>query len=231
MVTGTSRTSVVKPTSFPREFLAPGPLVGSRGLGTPKMTQHSGEFIHSSLTTKPPPRLSLKAGKTASGYVDGAWWPGSLDLVAEIPALVGQLSGLWGAVNRVSYDLDAWLPAPRSVPAGGRRVRLDGFRGRHTSDAVHVIGVGPPPLTLLVILPSTGRREATEALRRAGSTGNQETIDDLLQRGPRSGGPESGRKNAGTLAGIGVRSRIDDDTADLGRWDAEGGHDRRRAGY
>jgi hypothetical protein len=194
------------------------------------MTQQSGEFIHTSLTTKPSPRLSLKAGKKTSGYVDGAWWPGSLDLDAEIPALVEQLSEPWGAVNRVSYDLAAWLPAARSVPAGGRKVRLDGFRGRQPTDAIHVMGAGRPPLTLLVILPSTDPREATEALRRAGSTGNQDTIDDLLQRGPRTRGLESGRTNPGTPAGTGVRSRIDDDTADLGRWDAEGGHDRRRAG-
>lgn len=194
------------------------------------MTLQSGDFTQSSLTTKSSPRLSLKAGKTKSGYVDGAWWPGSLDLDAEIPVLVEQLSKRWGAVNRVSYDLAAWLPAARSVPAGGRNVRLDGFRGRRPTDAIHVLGPGRPPLTLLVILPSTDPREATEALRRAGSPGNQETIDDLLRRRPRSRRPESGRSGARTVGLTGTRTRIDEEAADLQRWDAEGGHDRHRTG-
>jgi hypothetical protein len=127
-------------------------------------------------------RLSVKTGNRTSGYVDGAWWPGSLDLIAEIPALVAQLSRQWGPVDRVSYDLSAWPSTARSVQAGGRRVRLDGFRGRRPTDAVHVVGGGRPPLTLLVIPPTTDPGEAAEVLGRAGSTGNQDSIDDLLHR-------------------------------------------------
>ncbi len=110
---GTSRTSALKPTSFPEKFLPPAPT-GVKGIGNATMTLQSGDFTQSSLTTKSSPRLSLKAGKTKSGYVDGAWWPGSLDLDAEIPVLVEQLSKRWGAVNRcpTTWPLGCRLPGP-----------------------------------------------------------------------------------------------------------------------
>lgn len=213
----------------PREILAPGPL-WSRGWETTTMTQQLLEPMHTSKPAGPGTRLSIKAESTKSGHVDGAWWPGSRDLAAEVPALVEQLSARWGPVDRVSYDLAAWLPAARSVPVGGRRIRLDGFRGRRPTDAVHVLKAGRPALTLLVVLPATDSGEAAETLRRAGSAGNRETVDELLRPGPRSPGPAPARTSAGSLAGTGVRSRTDDDAGDLGRWDADGGHGRRRTG-
>ena len=177
----------------------------------------------------PSARVSLKPVESTSGYVDGGWWPGSLDLVAEIPALLAQLSDRWGAVDRVSYDIDAWSPAARQVTAGGRRVRLDGFHGR-PAEAVQVMGGGRPALTLLVIPPTAESREAQESLRRAGSSGNQETVDDLLHRGPGPDRSEPDRPTGGILAGVGAHTRIDGDAADLGRWDTEGGHDRSHLG-
>jgi hypothetical protein len=42
--------------------------------------------------------------------MDGAWWPRSRDLEAELPGL---LDVLWTAdrdVDRVSYPIDSWLP-------------------------------------------------------------------------------------------------------------------------
>ena len=176
------------------------------------------------------PRLSLKAGRKTSGYVDGAWWPGSLDLASEIPSLVAQLAERWGAVDRVSYDLAAWLPAGRRIESGGRRVRLDSFSGRRPTDAIHVVGAGRPPLTLLVIPPATDPLEAVEILRCAGSEGNQQTVDALLHRGAPSRRSEPGETDHATPVGIGGQSGIDDGSADLGRSDDEGGHDRRRAG-
>jgi hypothetical protein len=199
------------------------------------MARQSGQVILSRPATEASPRLSLKAGLKTSGYVDGAWWPGSLDLASEIPALVGQLADRWGAVDRVSYELAAWLPAVRQVESGGRRVRLDSFTGRRPSDSIRVIGAGRPTLTLLVIPPATDPQEAVEMLRCAGSEGNEQTVDDLLHRGPVSGRTEPGRAQPATSAGngnptVGNPTGIDDATADLGRWDAEGGHDRRRVG-
>jgi hypothetical protein len=57
-------------------------------------------------------RLKLKPKAPASGYVDGAWWPRSLDLPTELPALVEVLAIRLGHVERVSYHLGAWDAAP-----------------------------------------------------------------------------------------------------------------------
>ncbi len=38
------------------------------------------------------PRLRLKPKAPQSGYVDGAWWPYSDDLTAELPDLLAVLS-------------------------------------------------------------------------------------------------------------------------------------------
>jgi hypothetical protein len=43
------------------------------------MTGSSGHPIDTVVATSPAPRLSLKPMKSTSGYVDGAWWSGSLD--------------------------------------------------------------------------------------------------------------------------------------------------------
>src|ERR1700754_5356278 len=74
------------------------------------------------------PRLRLKPKAPQSGYVDGAWWPRSDDLAAELPDLLAVLSVRLGRIDRVMYNLDEWAEAPAKVATGGRRVRLDGYR-------------------------------------------------------------------------------------------------------
>ncbi len=133
-------------------------------------------------TTASGVRMSLKPVDSTPGYVDGAWWPRSPDLVVEIPALLAQLATGWGTVDRVSYDLAAWAPAARRITIDGRRVRLDGFRGRRPADAVHLTGpAGRAALTLLVIPSTAEPREASAALRRAGARDNQDTTAELLR--------------------------------------------------
>lgn len=130
-------------------------------------------------------RCSLKPANATPGHVDGAWWPRTPDLVAEIPALLDRLADGWGAVDRVSYDLSAWSPAARRITVRGRRVRLDGFRGRRPADAIHLSGpAGNAILTLLVIPPDTDPEVAERALRRAGTGDNQDSTTDLLSRDP-----------------------------------------------
>ena len=62
-----------------------------------------------------------------ASLLDGAWWPRSRDLAAELPAL---LDVVWTAsreITRVSYNLAFWDKAPRRLTIEGRSVRLGGF--------------------------------------------------------------------------------------------------------
>src|SRR6476620_8200001 len=53
-------------------------------------------------------RLNLKPESATTGFVDGAWWPTSRDLAAEMPSLIAALADRVGTVERVSYNIDAW---------------------------------------------------------------------------------------------------------------------------
>lgn len=132
--------------------------------------------------TEPPRqtlRLKLKPKAPATGYVDGAWWPRSQDLSAELPALLAVLAVRLGRVRRVSYNLGAWNPAPRQIDVDGRPVRLGGFHSQ-VAHTVDVIALDQPPITLLVVPPETTEEIAHDVLLRAAKRDNVDSIDELL---------------------------------------------------
>src|SRR3954466_2716607 len=74
-------------------------------------------------------RISLSAHlNTPHTAVDGAWWPRTTDLAAELPGLVAALDERGVRISRIAYALSAWVPSPHKVQAGGRTVRTGGFR-------------------------------------------------------------------------------------------------------
>ena len=134
------------------------------------------------MTIEPPRqplRLKLKPKAPATGYVDGAWWPRSLDLSTELPALLAVLSIRLGRIQRVSYNLTTWDAAPRRLHLDSHQVRLGGFHTQHRH-TVDVIGSNGLPLTLLVLPPATNPSTAHEILMMAGRRDNIDSIDQLL---------------------------------------------------
>jgi hypothetical protein len=132
---------------------------------------------------RPQSRLSLKPGMPRTGAVDGAWWPSSRDLVAEVPALVAEFPATAGRVQRVGFGRPTWDPVPQRTRgwADGRRIGLDGFAA-FTPDVVWVATsiTGSAPIFLLVVPPETAPDTAADILRRAGTAENLETPADLL---------------------------------------------------
>jgi hypothetical protein len=124
-------------------------------------------------------RLELKPESGgATGFVDGGWWPRGRDLAAELPALLAAAAPRIGTVERVSYRISDWEPAPRRMIVDGALVRLDGFAGRPVP-TVDVIAA-TRRLTLLVVAPDTAPGPADRALTTAGRLGNTDRIADLL---------------------------------------------------
>lgn len=74
------------------------------------MTANSQTHTQPPPARHPPLRLRLKPSAPATGYVDGAWWPRSRDLTAELAAL-GEVLAI--RLERVAYGLSAWDRAPR----------------------------------------------------------------------------------------------------------------------
>lgn len=124
-------------------------------------------------------RLTLKPQAPATGYVDGAWWPWSRDLSAELPALVAVLAIRLGGVLRVSYNLATWDAAPRRLDVNGRWLRLGGFHAQH-AHTVDVIGANGARLTLLVLPPGADPDAAHRTLITASRRDNVDSVDGLL---------------------------------------------------
>ena len=125
------------------------------------------------------PRLRLKPKGPRSGFVDGAWWPRSDDLAAELPDLLAVLSVRLGRIDRVMYNLDEWAKASAKLATGGRRVRLDGYR-RQPTHTVEVLGLNRNRIALLVVPPNADPDQAHATLMAGAAPGDDSTVDSLL---------------------------------------------------
>lgn len=143
---------------------------------TPQQTRRNDQ---NSIVPARTPRLRLKPKAPQSGYVDGAWWPHTDDLSAELPDLLAVLSVRLGRIDRVLYHLSAWAKAPRKLSTGGRTVRLDGYQ-RQPINTVEVLGLDGDRLTLLVIPPRTDAVDAHRTMMTAAQPHNAATVDGLL---------------------------------------------------
>jgi hypothetical protein len=148
-------------------------------------------------------RLTLKPQAPATGYVDGAWWPRSRDLSTELPSLLAALAIRLGGVQRVSYNLATWDPAPRRLDVNGRQLRLGGFHTQH-AHTVDVIGANGARLTLLVLPPGADPDAARRTLVAASRRHNVDSI-------------------AGLLAATAATEPATGDDSAMERWEAEGG--------
>jgi hypothetical protein len=89
-------------------------------------------------------RLQLDPAGTPEPYLDGAWWPRSTELAAELPGLISALSEKLGPTALIGYDRDAWTTGLDQLDLAGQTVHLQGF-------------VSPSPPTLVVV-DNRGRR-------------------------------------------------------------------------
>ena len=158
------------------------------------------------------PRLRLKPKAPQTGYVDGAWWPWSDDLTTELPDLLAVLAVRLGAIARVMYNLNEWAKTPAKFAAGGRLVRLDGYR-LQPANTLEVQGVNRNRIVLLVVPPHRNPDHAHAALMAAAAPDNGSTVDALLLISMRD------RKNR-------MRPAAAQEGWDSERWESEGGAER-----
>ncbi|TWH20823.1 hypothetical protein JD82_02672 [Prauserella rugosa] len=145
-------------------------------------------------------RLRMKQEARPTGHVDGAWWPRSRDLSAELPALLAAVSRQWGVCERFTYNMTMWEKAARNLIVDGVRVRLDAFRVQPADIVTVVSGRNRSRLTLLVVPPESTPAAAHAALTAASQPGNTDSVDVLLGR-----------------------SELSDTTSSTERWEQEGG--------
>lgn len=156
--------------------------------------------------TAPPllARLSLTPKTTLTGQLDGAWWPYSRDLAAELPSLVDALEGRWGRVTRVTVNPTRWPVVPHKVPVTGHTVHVGWFT-EQDPDKMILLSYTVGRYDLLVIPPETEPAAAARLMTAAAIPGSALTADVLM-----SDEAATGR-------------RMRDARSSEGAWESEGG--------
>jgi hypothetical protein len=126
------------------------------------------------MTTAPPPppphpllrlRLAPRAGLPRP--IDGAWWPRSYDLLAELPRLLAGLPREWGHVTSVTVDGTTWSASPRRMLVADQVVRLHRNLTAAAPHTVVLLAPGKGRWDLVVVPPDTGERAAQSLMAEA----------------------------------------------------------------
>ncbi|MGA8113394.1 MAG: DUF5994 family protein [Actinocatenispora sp.] len=151
------------------------------------------------------PRLRLDPTLSHRALLDGAWWPRTNDLLAELPALVIALDGRRGRITHLMLGA-TWSEAhPRSLNLAGRRVRLGWFTSQPAGLLTAICANGSR-VDLLVVPAVTPKAVADRVMTDAAEATNTVHAQDLLAVST-AGAPEATAEEV---------------------WDSEGGPVRRR---
>ncbi|MFF5449129.1 DUF5994 family protein [Streptomyces sp. NPDC012888] len=131
------------------------------------------------LTPGIPARLSLTPKTTLAGRLDGAWWPRSRDLTAELPALADALKGRWGRVTRVLVNPGHWPVVPHKVAVAGHVLHVGWFT-EQDPDKIILLTDSTGRCDLLVIPPETEPASAARLMTAAALPGSPLTAGALM---------------------------------------------------
>ncbi|MFG2858820.1 DUF5994 family protein [Streptomyces mirabilis] len=157
-------------------------------------------------------RLQLAPLGTAPALIDGAWWPRSRDLTAELPALTAVLDPLWGRITHVTVNPAFWPAIPRKVPVQGHVVKVGWFKAEQDPHKLLLLSYTAGRWDLLVIPPETDDVTAARLMTTAADPARRLTASGLIQEA------ELFRVAAEAAAWDSARETV---------WDSEGGHDAR----
>ncbi|MFG3364991.1 DUF5994 family protein [Streptomyces sp. NPDC090032] len=131
------------------------------------------------LDTELPARLSLTPKSSLAGQLDGAWWPCSRDLKAELPPLAAALDTAWGRITSVTVNPTRWPVIPRKVPVAGHTMHVGWFTEQHP-DKLILLSYGLGRWDLLVIPPETEPAAAARLMAAAAIPGSVLTAGVLM---------------------------------------------------
>jgi hypothetical protein len=127
--------------------------------------------LKSPLPSHPVLRLRLAPHSGLPRPIDGAWWPRSYDLLAELPRLLTGLPHAWGHISSVTVNGATWSATPGRMLVFNQVVRL---RRTLAASAPHTVVLLTPDRghwDLLVVPPDT-TEEAAEPLMAAAAGGH-----------------------------------------------------------
>ncbi|MEU3612353.1 DUF5994 family protein [Streptomyces sp. NPDC006872] len=162
--------------------------------------------LPSSSPTSSSLRLSLAPVGPAPALLDGAWWPRSRDLGAELPTLTAALEPLWGRITRVTVNPTHWPVVPRKVPVAGHVVKVGWFLPEQDPHELLLLSYHLGRWNLLVVPPPTDPVEAVWLMAAASDPLGTSTASRLMEQAARR------------------RTVTETDRAVEAVWDSEGGH-------
>ncbi|MFD5842328.1 DUF5994 family protein [Streptomyces chartreusis] len=154
-------------------------------------------------------RLSLAPAGPAPALLDGAWWPRSRDLRAELPSLAAVLDPLWGRITRVTVNPTHWPVVPRKVPVAGHVVKVGWFLAEQDPHELLLLSYRMGRWNLLVVPPQTSPVSAAWLMAAASDPLGRSTASRLMEEAAR------------------LRTVYEADRAVEAVWDSEGGHEAR----
>ncbi|MFF7161252.1 DUF5994 family protein [Streptomyces sp. NPDC008086] len=154
-------------------------------------------------------RLSLAPTGPAPALLDGAWWPRSRDLGAELPSLAAVLDSSWGRITRVTVNPTHWPVVPRKVPVAGHVVKVGWFLAEQDPHELLLLSYRTGRWNLLVVPPQTTPVSAAWLMAAASDPLGTSTASRLME--------EAARR----------RTVYEADRSLEAVWDSEGGHAAR----
>ncbi|MFF4587978.1 DUF5994 family protein [Streptomyces sp. NPDC001388] len=162
-------------------------------------------------------RLSLAPAGPAPALLDGAWWPRSRDLAAELPLLTAVLDPLWGRITRVTVNPTHWPVVPRKVPVAGHVVNVGWFLAEQDPHEILLLSYHLGRWNLLVVPPGTDPDTAARLMAAASDPLGTSTASQLMDEAARRQRVSGGERAVEEAAERAVKEV----------WDSEGGHGAR----
>lgn len=125
-------------------------------------------------------RLALKPACEHPGTVQGAWWPRSRDLAAELPPLIAVLDRNWTEINRATVNVTMWPQIPHVLRAGRHNVHVGWFDAEQQPDDICLLTYLAGRWDLLVVPPETGADRAAGLMAAASDVDNHQTSSELM---------------------------------------------------
>ncbi|WP_426567623.1 DUF5994 family protein [Streptomyces canus] len=174
--------------------------------------------VEDRIPSSSPLRLVLAPLGTAPALIDGAWWPRSRDLTAELPALVEALDPVWGRITRVTVNPMFWPVVPRKLPVHGHVVHVGWFEAEQDPHKLLLLSYTVGRWDLLVIPPETEPVIAARLMATATDPSRSLTASGLMHEAEAFGI---------AAEDIAAEEAAGSDSAREAVWDSEGGHDSR----
>lgn len=112
-------------------------------------------------------RLRLGPPSTLPRRIDGAWWPRSRALLAELPPLIDALPAAWGEVAEVKVHGAMWFASAVTVHVAGHGVRVHRLAGSRDRHVIRLSSTGCGWQALLVVPPEIDEYDAERLMAAA----------------------------------------------------------------